>query len=42
MSLVEGKTHVTWDACCKYVGGAERAACETLLEIETMDLKGPE
>ena len=33
---------VTWDAGSKYVGGAERAGWETLLEMETLDLEEEE
>ena len=36
----KGRHNVTWDACSKYVGGAERAGRETLLEMQTMDLEG--
>ena len=31
--------NVNWDACSKYVGGAERARWETLLEMESLDVE---
>ena len=34
----KGRRNVTWDACSKCVGGAERTGWDTLLEMET---KGP-
>ena len=36
---IEKYKTVTWDACSKHVGGAETAAYEALLEMESLDLK---
>ena len=35
-----GGRNITWHACSKLVGGAERAGWETLLEMESVHPKG--
>ena len=36
----ESSSSMTWDACWKYLGGAERTEWESLLVMESMDLNG--